>query len=180
MGLLIKPGGGPKMQNEISDYRPGAIGRIAEMHATYYHRHWDFGLFFEAKVATELAEFLRRFEKERDGFWTIRHEDRVAGAIAIDGSRAATDGAHLRWFIVSPEMHGKGLGRRLMTEAVSFCDRQAYRRIFLWTFAGLDAARHLYESFGFGLVFQQEGEQWGTRVTEQRFERNRNRTPGQI
>lgn len=164
------------MQNEISDYRPGAIGRVAELHATYYHRHWGFGLFFEAKVATELAEFLRRFEKERDGFWTIRHEDRVAGAIAIDGFKAATDGAHLRWFIVSPEMHGKGLGRSLMTEAVSFCDRQAYRRIFLWTFAGLDAARHLYETFGFRLVFQQEGEQWGTRVTEQCFERNRNRT----
>lgn len=174
--LLIKPGDGHKMQNEISDYSPGAIGRVAELHATYYHRDWEFGLFFEAKVATELAEFLRRFEKERDGFWTIRHEERVAGAIAIDGSKAATDGAHLRWFIVSPEMHGKGLGRRLMAEAVSFCDRQAYRRIFLWTFAGLDAARHLYETFGFRLVSQQEGEQWGTRVTEQRFERDRDHT----
>ncbi|MFZ4438663.1 MAG: GNAT family N-acetyltransferase [Syntrophales bacterium] len=160
------------MQNEIYDYCPGAIGRVAEMHATYYNRHWDFGLFFEVKVATELAEFLRRFEKERDGFWTIRHEDRVVGAIAIDGSKVATDGAHLRWFIVSPEIHGKGMGRSLMTEAVSFCDRKAYRRIFLWTFAGLDAARHLYETFGFQIVFQQEGEQWGTRVTEQRFERN--------
>jgi hypothetical protein len=63
-----------------------------------------------------------------------------------------------------------------MTEAVSFCDYQAYRRIFLWTFAGLDAARHLYETFGFRLVSQQEGEQWGTRVTEQRFERDRDRT----
>jgi GNAT superfamily N-acetyltransferase len=113
------------MQNEISDYCPGAIGRVAEMHATYYHSHWNFGLFFEAKVATELAEFLRRFEKERDGFWTIRHEERVVGAIAIDGSKAATDGAHLRWFIVSPSIHGKGMGRRLMTEAASFCDRKA-------------------------------------------------------
>ncbi len=173
MGLWIKPGDGPRMQNEISDSRRGPTARIAELHATYYHRHWKFGIFFEAKVATELAEFLRRFEKERDGFWTIRHEDRVVAAIAIDGSKAATDGAHLRWFIVSPEMHGKGMGRRLMTEAVSFCDRHAYRRIFLWTFAGLDAARHLYETFGFRLVSEQEGEQWGTRVTEQCFERNR-------
>lgn len=161
------------MPDEISGYRPGAIGRIAEMHGTYYSRHWEFGLFFEAKVATELAEFLRRFDKKRDGFWTIGHEGRVVAAIAIDGSGAATDGAHLRWFIVSPEMHGAGLGRRLMTEAVSFCDRKAYRRIYLWTFAGLDAARHLYQSFGFHLAFEQQGEQWGTRVTEQLFERSR-------
>jgi GNAT superfamily N-acetyltransferase len=161
------------MQIEIGGYRPGAIGRVAEMHADYYHRHWGFGLFFEAKVATELAKFLCRFEKERDGFWTILSGNRVAGSIAIDGLQAKTEGAHLRWFIVSPEIAGSGWGRRLMTEAVSFCDRQAYRRIGLWTFAGLDTARHLYESFGFRLVSQGEGEQWGARVIEQRFERNR-------
>jgi len=155
----------------IGGYCPGALGRVAEMHAEYYHRHWGFGLFFEAKVATELAEFLRRFEKGRDGFWTLLNGDRVEGAIAIDGLNAAANGAHLRWFIVSPELKGCGWGRRLITEAVNFCDRQTYQRIGLWTFAGLDAARHLYEASGFHLVSQGEGEQWGTRVVEQRFER---------
>jgi GNAT superfamily N-acetyltransferase len=161
------------MHMEIGGYCPGAIGRVAEMHADYYHRHWGFGLFFEAKVATELAEFLCRFEKERDGFWTILNGNRIEGAVAIDGRKADDEGAHLRWFIVSPEIRGGGWGRRLMREAVSFCDRRVYRRIGLWTFAGLDTARHLYESFGFRLVSQGEGEQWGTRVVEQRFERNR-------
>ena len=160
------------MQVEIGGYQPGAIGRIAEMHAAYYHRHWRFGLFFEAKVATELAEFLSRFDRERDGFWTLLDGDRVMGSIAIDGLKAASDGAHLRWFIVSPEITGSGWGRRLMQEAVAFCDRQAYRRIFLWTFAGLGAARHLYEAFGFHLVSEAEGERWGARVVEQRFERD--------
>ncbi len=159
------------MHITIGGYCPGALGRVAEMHAEYYHRYWGFGLFFEAKVATELAEFLCRVEKRRDGFWTLISGDRVEGAIAIDGLKAATTGAHLRWFIVSPELHGGGWGRRLMTEAVAFCDRQAYRRIGLWTFAGLDTARHLYEAFGFYLISHAEGEQWGTRVVEQRFER---------
>ena len=161
------------MHIEIGGYRPGAIGRVAEMHAEYYHRHWGFGLFFEAKVAKELAEFLCRFEKGRDGFWTLFSGDRVEGAIAVDGLKAATEGAHLRWFIVSQELKGRGWGRRLITEAVAFCDRHAHPRIVLWTFAGLDAARHLYDAFGFHLVSQEEGEQWGTRVVEQRFERNR-------
>ena len=161
------------MRVEIGGYVPGAIGRIAEMHAEYYHRHWGFGLFFEAKVATELAEFLCRFEKERDGFWTVLRGERVEGAIAIDGLEAAAKGAHLRWFIISPDFREQGWGRRLLKEAVSFCDRQAYRRTVLWTFAGLDTARHLYEASGFRLVSQGEGEQWGARVVEQRFERNR-------
>ena len=160
------------MQVEIGGYCPGAIGRVAEMHAEYYHRHWGFGLFFEAKVARELSEFLCRFEKGRDGFWTLMRDERVEGAIAIDGSKAASEGAHLRWFIVSPKLKGSGWGRRLMTEAVALSDRQGYERIGLWTFAGLDAARHLYETFGFRLVVEREGEQWGARVREQRFERH--------
>jgi GNAT superfamily N-acetyltransferase len=160
------------MQIEIGGYCPGAIGRVAEMHAAYYHRHWGFGLFFEAKVATELAEFLSRVDEERDGFWTVRSGNRVEGSIAIDGMKAETEGAHLRWFIVSPEIQGSGWGRRLMSEAVAFCDRRACRRIFLWTFAGLDTARYLYEVFGFHLVSEAEGKRWGARVVEQRFERD--------
>jgi GNAT superfamily N-acetyltransferase len=160
------------MQVEIGGYCPGAIGRVAEMHAAYYHRHWGFGLFFEAKVASELAQFLGRFDEERDGFWTIRSGNRVEGSIAIDGLKAGTEGAHLRWYIVSPEIQGSGWGRRLMSEAVAFCDRRAYRRTFLWTFTGLDRARHLYEAFGFHLVSEAEGERWGARVVEQRFERD--------
>jgi len=158
---------------EIGGYRPGAIGRIAEMHAEYYHRHWGFGLFFEAKVATELAEFLHRFDRGRDGFWTLLRGGRVEGAIAIDGLNVATEAAHLRWFIVSDKLRGQGWGRRLLTEAVSFCDQRGYRRIGLWTFAGLDAAGRLYEAAGFGLVSQQEGDRWGARVVEQRYERDR-------
>ena len=42
---------------------PGAIGRITELHGSYYHKHWGFGQFFEAKVATDLVEVTeQRFE----------------------------------------------------------------------------------------------------------------------
>jgi GNAT superfamily N-acetyltransferase len=160
------------MERIVTGYSPGAIGRIAEMHGTYYHRHWKFGLFFEAKVATELAEFLSRFDTERDGFWTILHEGQVEGAIAVDGIRAKEqEGAHLRWFIVNQQSQSRGWGKRLLGKAVSFCDRKNYRRIYLWTFEGLDTARNLYEAFGFRIVFQRKGEQWGARVNEQLFER---------
>ena len=41
----------------------------------------------------------------------------------------------------------------------------------LGTFAGLDAARALYEKHGFSLVREQEGTSWGIRVREQEFVR---------
>jgi GNAT superfamily N-acetyltransferase len=154
----------------LSSYIPGAIGRIAELHGTYYYKHWGFHLFFESKVAIELSEFLRRFNESRDGFWVASVEDRIVGSIAIDGVYQDSQGAHLRWFIIAPENQGHGIGNRLLKEAVEFCQEKKYGRIYLWTFAGLDPARHLYEKFGFRLREEHEGEQWGKAVTEQKFE----------
>ncbi|MDJ0801845.1 MAG: GNAT family N-acetyltransferase [Desulfobacterales bacterium] len=153
-----------------SGYLPGCIGRIAELHGSYYHAHWHFGLYFEAKVATELSAFLRRYDEMRDGLWCAVKNGRIEGAVVIDGIHAATEGAHLRWFIVSEALRGKGAGRQLLEAAIAYCRQKKYARVFLWTFEGLDAARHLYESLGFRLIHQQNGTQWGTTVTEQRFE----------
>jgi len=155
---------------ELCGYMPGAIGRVAELHGRYYHEHWGFDLFFESKVATELSEFLRRFNEARDGFWVASKDGRIAGAIAIDGVNFDSKGAHLRWFIMAPENLGQGIGKILIREAIEFCRRAEFKRVYLWTFAGLDAARHLYEKFGFKLSEQHEGNQWGKKVTEQMFE----------
>lgn len=156
-------------QISIMGYIPGAIGRITELHGTYYAQNWDFGLEFEAKVATELAEFLSRYDPSRDGFWTVCVNDKVEGGITIDSIRAASEGVHLRWFILSDRLRGNTYGNRLMEKAVGFCRAKGYKRIYLWTFQGLDAARHLYEKFEFMLTEQKEGTRWGRLVNEQLY-----------
>ena len=143
---------------------------MIELHGAYYGTHWGFGAFFETKVAKDLAEFISRYDETRDGFWLALESERVEGAIAIDGIKASDAGVHLRWFIVSDALRGSGLGRKLMETALRFCREKAYRKVYLWTFDGLRAARHLYEAMGFELVEQHEGKQWGTEVIEQRFE----------
>jgi len=151
-------------------YISGAIGRITELHGTYYHDQWGFGLYFEAKVATELSEFLRRFDRTRDGMWVVTVNGRVEGSIVIHGIDTQNEGAHLRWFILSDTLRGKGIGRELIRIAIDFCQGKGYEKIYLWTFEGLHAARHLYEQAGFRLVRQQRGVQWGAEVNEQYFE----------
>jgi GNAT superfamily N-acetyltransferase len=96
----------------------------------------------------------------------------LEASVAIDGSQAAQAAARLRWFITSDAVRGQGVGRQLLDQALRFCDGRGYRRVQLWTFAGLDAARHLYESRGFRLVLERPGAQWGAVVQEQRFERS--------
>jgi GNAT superfamily N-acetyltransferase len=154
----------------VSGYMPGSIGRIAELHGAYYHKHWGFGLYFEVKVAMELSEFLVRYDHNRDVILNATVEGHVEGSIAIDGIHAADEGAHLRWFIVSDAVRGKGVGRRLLDRSLDFCRSKGYKKIYLWTFEGLDAAKHLYEHAGFRLSKQQRGMQWGTVVNEQYFE----------
>ncbi|MEK7437421.1 MAG: GNAT family N-acetyltransferase [Pseudomonadota bacterium] len=159
------------MSLEISaDYAPGAIGRITELHGTYYQRHSGFGLYFESKVACELSEFLRRFDAARDGMWLALSDGRIEGSITIDAGEAETEGAHLRWFIVSDALRGNGAGNKLISTALDFCRAREYKKIYLWTFEGLAAARHLYEKYGFRLTRQQRGGHWGAEVNEQRFE----------
>lgn len=145
------------MNIQLIGYYPGALGAITGLHGSYYHQHWDLGLYFEAKVAAELAEFLNRFDPAQDGIWIARDGETFVGAIVIDGRDAAGEGARLRWFIINPAYHGQGVGKLLIEEAMSFCRRVGFRRVYLTTFAGLKAARHLYEKHGFRLCREEDG-----------------------
>ena len=152
-------------------YRPGAIARCVEMHALYYARTAGFGQLFEAQVAAGMAEFSGRLDRPCNRLWLATRSGRVVGTVAIDGEDMGPGIAHLRWFIVDDEIRGEGIGRRLISEALAFCDRQGFAETQLWTFQGLDAARHLYEAHGFGLAEERRGRQWGEDVMEQRFVR---------
>lgn len=157
-------------------YRPGVIADIVAAHMAYYVPTWGFGIAFETKLATELSEFLLRYDPARDLFLCATDADNAfLGSITIDASKAQADaGAHLRWFITTDAARGSGLGRHLLATAVDFCDAQRYAQTYLTTFAGLDAARHLYEQVGFRLVSETSADSWsGGSVGEQRFVRMR-------
>lgn len=155
----------------VPGYEPGCIGRLTELHARYYATQAGFGAAFEAKVAREMAEFIDGFDPAGDGLWTARVDGRIHGSVAISGPHGEEPMGHLRWFITSDTLRGRGAGSRLLAQALAHCDTKAFPGVYLWTFQGLDAARHLYERHGFVLELQQPGSQWGTRVIEQRFVR---------
>ncbi len=152
-------------------YSPGCIGRVTQLHAEYYSRSNDFGAAFEAEVAQELGAFCLTYTQGRDGLWLARCPS-IEGSIAIDGSRGTEHGAHLRWFITSDALRGQGIGKLLLSRALAFADDAKYRQVHLWTFAGLSAARHLYEAHGFKLAEERPGATWGKTVLEQRFVRS--------
>ncbi|MDO5895621.1 bifunctional helix-turn-helix transcriptional regulator/GNAT family N-acetyltransferase [Agrobacterium sp. Azo12] len=155
----------------VTGYRPGIIARITEMHALYYARTSDFGQAFESRVAGGLAEFCGRLENPQNRIWAAMREGQVRGSVAIDGEDLGEGIAHLRWFITDDTLRGTGAGKKLLDAAMDFVDASGFTETHLWTFAGLNAARHLYEIRGFALVEEYAGSQWGRGVLEQRFVR---------
>jgi GNAT superfamily N-acetyltransferase len=160
------------MQLHIRDgWVPGIIGFTASAHARYYAREWGFGPVFEAQVATGMATFIERYDPRRDLLLWAELDGEIAGTITIDGTDPALpEGqAHLRWFIVPDFARGLGVGRQLFEAALNHLTVTGYNSCYLTTFAGLDPARRLYESAGFALHKEQQGESWGTPVLEQLF-----------
>lgn len=155
----------------VAGYHPGMIGRITEMHGSYYAREHHFGSFFEAKVAAGLADFSGRLDNANNQIWLAMQNGRIVGSVAIDGEDLGNNEAHLRWFILDDGCRGGGVGRKLIAEAMKFCDERQFSAVQLWTFNKLTAARRLYESFGFVLSKEWQGDQWGSTITEQQFTR---------
>lgn len=173
--LAAEAGGGmPEPAARIAKgYRSGLIARITEMHALYYARASGFGQRFESVVAGGLAAFCDRLDSDRNAIWTAIRDEEIVGSVAIDGEDLEPGIAHLRWFILDDGVRGGGLGRQLLAAALAFADERRFEETHLWTFAGLAAARHLYEAHGFVCVEERPGTQWGAAVLEQRFVRPR-------
>ncbi|WP_076658898.1 helix-turn-helix domain-containing GNAT family N-acetyltransferase [Yoonia rosea] len=154
-------------------YYSSVIASVVGLHATYYATNYGFGAVFERKVATEMSEFMGRLESPMNTTFSAFLGETLLGSVSLDGEDLGKGVGHLRWFIVSPESQGMGIGNLLLEKATSFVDATGFDRTRLWTFKGLDTARHLYEKHGFELTRETPGRQWGTEVIEQEFERKR-------
>ena len=148
------------------------------MHMRYYSKLANFGRTFEAELAQALGQLAQRLDSPLNGAWAaINDTGDIVGTVFVDGQSYGPGCAYLRAFIVEEECRGIGIGRKLLQEAVDFLDTLGFQRTELWSFKGLDAARSLYERFGFELVGERVGTRWGEEVVEQRFCRSGNATP---
>jgi ribosomal protein S18 acetylase RimI-like enzyme len=156
----------------IDEYPPGLIGTIASLFdrsiAATHGVDWT----LDVMIAEQQCEFFRRFDAQRDRVWVAMDGNIPRGGLTIDGPRSETGrhSARLRFFILDEGLRGHGLGRRMVSEAMRFCQEKRYERVYLTTLPGLDAALHLYQEQGFALVSEASGSFHGTRYVEQKLE----------
>ncbi|MCX6096769.1 MAG: GNAT family N-acetyltransferase [Candidatus Bipolaricaulota bacterium] len=151
-----------------SDLKPGDIGTIVHLHGVVYAQEHGWDYTFEGYVAEGLARFALSHNPRNDRLWIAEANEGIVGSVGVVG-QSATE-AQLRWFLVHPAWRGRGLGRRLLNEALQFCRERRFGSVFLWTTSDLEAAAHLYQQAGFRKTDEKKHRAWGQTVTEERYD----------
>ena len=152
----------------IRSYRTGNIGSITYKHAIFYSKSYGFDHTFDAYVASGMAEFVNQYDPDKDHLWVVETGTAFMGSIAI--VKSDEDVAQLRWFLIKTQVRGKGLGKKLLHEAIEFCKRHNYKKIILWTVSNLEVARRLYDQSGFKVKTTKSHKIWGQELTEELWE----------
>ena len=147
--------------------QPGDIGWTIDRHGRLYAAEYGWDIRFESLVARIAADFVDRFDAEREACWIDERDGVNVGCVFLvqardDGDGTAVDGtAQLRLLLVEPEARGLGIGARLVDECERFARAAGYRRIVLWTNSVLLAARGIYAKAGYRLVASEPHESFG-------------------
>lgn len=143
----------------------GDIGLIASRQGQLYTQEYGWDETFEALVAEIAARFVQKFDPKWERAWVAEQGGRVVGSVFV--VRKSPRVAQLRLLYVDPVTRGQGLGARLVDECIRFAKGKGYRSMMLWTNAGLDAARHIYEARGFVLQKEERHRSFGKNLVGQ-------------
>ncbi len=151
-----------------NEFEPGDLGYIIHLHGRLYKQECNYGLAFEAYVATSLLEFYKNYDPKNNRVWICRHNGKMIGCLMLMNRG---EDAQLRYFILEPAYRGIGLGRKLMGEYMGFLKKCGYKSSYLLTTDELPAAAHLYKSYGFILTEERPSSSaFGKPVVEQRYD----------
>ena len=152
----------------IRSRKSGDIGYIIYRHGVIYAIENRLDESFEAYVAKYMAKFIENYDSNKEHFWVVEKDDDIVGSIAI--VKVDDEVAQLRWFLVEPYARNKGIGTKLINEALSFCRNKGYQKIVLGTISELKAARRIYIKNGFQLIESKTHRIWGRDLTEENWE----------
>jgi len=153
----------------IRTFEPKDVDYIIKRHRELYEDEYGFSTEFGDYVEKYVLKFNEHHDEDKENMWIAEEGGKAVGVIAIIKVDDST--AQLRWFLIEPNMRGKGLGHKLMRTVIDFCKEKNYKHVLLWTVNILESARHLYKSYGFDLTETVENKTWtGSLIYEERWD----------
>jgi putative acetyltransferase len=90
------------------------------------------------------------YPEPRAAYFVLELDGRVVGGAGVGPLAGAdADVAELRKMYVLPEGRGLGAGKALVARCIAEARARGYRRLYLETLTGMDAAQRLYDQAGF-------------------------------
>jgi DNA-binding MarR family transcriptional regulator/GNAT superfamily N-acetyltransferase len=160
----------------LREPQPGDLGWIVERHGAFYAAEYGLDTRFEALVARICADFVDRFQPQREACWiAARGTERLGCVMLVQARDDATGKVHpgvakLRLLLLEPHARGFGLGKRLVRQCSDFARAAGYKRIELWTQSALTAARAIYAAEGYRLVHSEPLNSFGQDVISESWE----------
>jgi ribosomal protein S18 acetylase RimI-like enzyme len=150
------------------ELRPGDTERIVELHDELYRREYDRNDAFVDAVRTKLQAAVEAGWPRGGGVWLAERGGQVLGSVALTDEGGGE--GRIRWVLLHPSLRGRGLGRRMVGEAVARARELGMRKLTLDTFSDLRAAARIYRSLGFRVVSERERDDWGPTINYQVYE----------
>ena len=98
----------------------------------------------------EVDAMSAHYPEPRAAFFVVEEDGRVLGGGGIGPLAGAdADVCELRKMYFLPEARGRGLGERMLLRCLDAARERGYRRCYLETLSGMDAAMRLYTKAGF-------------------------------
>ena len=151
-------------------HRPGDMGWVTSAHGALYAQEYGWDISFEALVGKIAAEFIEKFDSQRERCWIAELDGAPAGSVFVVRKTDAI--AKLRLLIVDPRARGLGLGKRLVDECLRFAKDAGYSSMTLWTQSILTSARGIYQRAGFRLVAEEPHHSFGVDLIGETWERD--------
>ncbi|WP_342646564.1 helix-turn-helix domain-containing GNAT family N-acetyltransferase [Mucilaginibacter sp. CSA2-8R] len=148
--------------------KPGDVGYLIYLHGVLYARESGYSQEFEGYVVKTFYEFLEHYNTQKDKIWLATYNQQIIGSIAILSK--AKNEAQLRWFLVHPIFRRTGVGKHLLTTALTHCREQQFNNVYLLTTDVQQKAIAMYKKAGFMPTESVQMEQWGKTLREERYD----------
>lgn len=140
---------------------------VERMNAVYYIADHGFDASFAKAVTAAMDSIAPSIEAGTGMGWVIEHQGKVAGSIFLTPDEAAT--GRIRLFFLRPDLHGRGLGRNLLTQCLQTAPTLGFTTLCVSTFTIHASACGLYVRSGFQPNGQSNQHMFGRDLTQMDF-----------
>ena len=152
------------------ELRRGDVNAIVDLHDRVYRGEYGADDVWIQTIRSAIERAVQRGwprDPALGSVWLVRRDGRLVGSLALvlECPRVGS----LDWFVLDPELRGRGLGRQLVADLVAEAHARPMEKLKVETFSKLTAAARIYRDAGFSVVWQRDIDWQGEPVTHQLY-----------